>query len=659
MTLVLLVACSGDWEVRKKGQADGGADGGESQACEVCDALARCELVEGRAQCICPPGSLAEDDRCVSDSACEALACSENAVCVADAETRRCECNPGFEPNADGCVDIDECAVDNGGCGADEVCANAAQPGAAPACSCETGYVRRGRSCDPVLTALSTSVGMLAPALDPDEISYALKVPVTTERLTLQPSAPAAATILIDGQEVVASGSAWQTPLLGFGANFVDLSVRQPGHPNRDYRLTITRGHQEAYLKGSRGAAESWQGYAVAIDAGTVVVGAPGDMVSAPLVSGRAFIYARQGETWVEQAQLQSDQPEVGDYFGASVAVSGDTAVIGASGEDMRAGAVYVYTRENGVWSKQARLRASNAEAYDFFGSAVAIEGDTLAVGAMYEDSAARGVFASVPVPEDNAGLTSGAAYVFSRSVQTWTQRSYLKGGSSAGGDEFGTALALSGNTLVIGAPAANVTYAAVARSNSGGAYAFEKSADGWTQRAYWNAAEPEGYEYFGSSVAVDGAVIAVGAPLQREGKVYTFRRGAGDAWDASGALTPSSADSGDGFGSGVAVAGDTILVGASSEAGAGRGFGADPSDDQAAGAGAAYLFVRGSTGSWREWYLKASNGDPGDRFGSSVALDGEVMVIGAVGEASSATAPTGDALDNSAAASGAAYVLQ
>ena len=337
--------------------------------------------------------------------------------------------------------------------------------------------------------------------------------------------------------------------------------------------------------------------------------------------------------TWSQQAFLKASNTAADDNFGTSVAVSGDTVVVGASSEDSNAtgvggdqsnnsasdsGAAYVFVRSGVTWSQQAYLKASNTDAYDSFGMKVAVSGDTVVVGASGESSNATGVNG---IQSDNSSASSGAAYVFVRSGGTWSQQAYLKAsntsifdGTVSQLDFFGSSVAVSGDTAVVGASgeSSNATGVGGDQSNnssaqSGAAYVFIRSGGTWSQQAY---------------------------------------------------LKASNTDASDGFGASVTVSGDTVVVGASSEDSNATGVGGVQSNNSASGSGAAYVFIR-SGGTWsQQSYLKASNTDASDGFGTSVAVSGATVVVGASGEDSGADGVGSDQSANGTAAAGAAYVF-
>ena len=394
-----------------------------------------------------------------------------------------------------------------------------------------------------------------------------------------------------------------------------------------------------------------------------------------------------------QQAYLKASNTGALDNFGYSVAVAGDTVVVGAHLEDSNAigvggdqannsaggaGAAYVFTRSAGVWTQQAYLKASNTGAADMFGYSVAVTGDTVVVGSVQEDSNATGVGGD---QADNTAVQSGAAYVFTRSGTTWTQQAYLKASNTGTGDNFGTSVAAAGDTVVVGAflEDSNATgvggdQADNSAAQSGAAYVFTRSGTTWTQQAYLKASNTEAVDLFGISVAVAGNTVVVGAygedsnatgvggtqannTADAAGAVYVFTRSAG-VWTQQTYLKASNTGAGDTFGYSVAVAGDTVVVGAYGEDSNATGVGGTQVDNSASGAGAVYVFTR-SAGVWtQQAYLKASNTGADDLFGYSVAVAGDTVVVGAYSEVSNATGVGGNQADNSAGFAGATYIF-
>ena len=470
------------------------------------------------------------------------------------------------------------------------------------------------------------------------------------------------------------------------------------------YPITIDPIAQQAYLKASNSGATDNFGTAVAVSGDTAVIGAPDEASNATAVngdgsnnlassSGAAYVFIRSGGTWTQQAYLKASNSGAFDGFGVSVAVSGDTVVIGAELEDSNAntvdgvgtnnsaassGAAYVFTRSGTNWTQQAYLKASNCEANDRFGWSVALSGDTAVIGAYQEDSNAKGVGGN---GSDNSASSSGAAYVFTRSGTTWMQQAYLKASNSGAFDKFGSSVAVSGDTAVIGAweESSNANTVGGDGANngaidSGAAYVFTRSGTTWTQQAYLKASNSGANDQFGWSVALSGDTAVIGAPGESSnattvggggadnsapysGAAYVFTRS--DAtWTQQAYLKASNSGANDYFGYAVAVSGDIAVIGGHGEDSTVNTVNGDGSDDSASLSGAAYAFTRsGSIWSHRA-YLKASNCEANDRFGQAVAVSGDTAVIGAWAESSSATTVGGDGTNNLAFHSGAAYTF-
>ena len=461
----------------------------------------------------------------------------------------------------------------------------------------------------------------------------------------------------------------------------------------------------QAYLKASNTGMADYFGFSVAISGETVVVGAEYEASSAQGVNGNqndntaadagaAYVFVRSGTTWTQQAYLKASNTDGGDEFGTAVAISGDTIVVGAYNEDSNAngvngiqgnnsavdsGAAYVFTRSGTTWSQQAYLKASNTEAFDAFGWSVAIVGDIVVVGAYGEDSFASGVNGN---QSDNSAAYAGAAYVFARSGTDWSQQAYLKASNTEAGDNFGHTVAVSSNTVVVGAPLEDSNSSGVngiqnnnLAVDSGAAYVFTRSGTAWTQQAYVKASNTGAGDLFGYSVTIFANTAVVGAQYEDSnatgvngdpnndlaldsGAVYVFTR-SGTTWSQQAYLKASNTGMEDYFGYSVAIAWDTVAVGAYGEDSNATGLNGDQANNSAADGGAAYVFTRSGTTWSQEAYVKASNTDAYDSFGCSVAVSGDTVISGAYGESSSATGVNGNKDDNSASNSGAAYVFE
>ena len=387
------------------------------------------------------------------------------------------------------------------------------------------------------------------------------------------------------------------------------------------YPVTVDPWIQTAKLTASDGAADDYFGNSVAIDGDTVVVGAYHDDIGANSDQGSAYVFVEPGGGWATtstyDAKLTASDGAADDWFGVSVAIDGDTVVVGAPLDDIGAnsnqGSAYVFVEPGGGWATtstyDAKLTASDGAADDYFGWFVAISGDTVVVGAYGDDSA------------------KGSAYVFEKGGGWTTTSTYdakLTASDGVADDEFGNSVAIDGDTAVVGACGDD--------SAKGSAYVFEKGG-GWTTTSTYDAkltaSDGEGFDYFGVSVAISGATVVVGAyndevgPNDDQGSAYVFEKG--EAWATAtetAKLTASDGAANDWFGSSVAIDGDTVVVGAQH-------------DDVGANSrqGSAYVFEKG--GAWASGSanqtakLAASDGEGSDWFGNSVAIDGDTVVVG------------------------------
>ena len=433
--------------------------------------------------------------------------------------------------------------------------------------------------------------------------------------------------------------------------------------------------------------------------------------------AGAVYVYARDGNTWAQQAYVKASNPGDSDNFGYVTALSadGDTLAVSApfeasnatgSGGDQDddsifgAGAVYVFIRDgDGNWSQQAYLKASNTGETggavdlfsdgDQFGFSISLsaDGNKLAVGAIAEDSAATGVDGD---QTDNSVQSAGAAYLFTRRAGTWTQQAYFKPSNPGRSNLFGYAVALNAEGDVLGVGAFNED-GSLAGTNeqqddglfgAGAVYVFTADGNTWMQSAYLKAANAESNDVLGAAVAIsddgntlvataldeDGATTGVNStPVVDQhtqsstGAVYVFSR-SGSTWSQTAYLKASNTGRDDWFGTRLALSGDgnTLAVGTPLEDSAAQGVNGNQDDDTAQEAGAVYAFTRNS-GAWRQAaYVKASNAQAYDEFGGSVALskDGTIMAIGARGEDSAATGLNGNQDDNSALDAGTVYLF-
>lgn len=293
-------------------------------------------------------------------------------------------------------------------------------------------------------------------------------------------------------------------------------------------------------------ADQRWMfGYCVAVSGDTILIGAPHADLEGLYEPGKAYIFTRTEDVWTLEAELTHPAPRSWDNFAIDVDLQGDTAVIGCDLDEWpsgpgAAGSAFVFVRTDGIWSQQAMLTASDADVDDRFGIGVAIDDDTVLVGAWWDES----------------------AYVFVRDGDTWTEQAILHAGDAHAGDYFGEHVALDGDTAVIGA-----RYNDEFGPDAGAAYVFVRNGGDWSQQAKLIAADTAAYDYLGYAVAVRGDTAVIGAHGNDEaaagaGAVYVFHRELG-SWTEAQQLMASDAAADDNFGHSVALSSDTIAVGA------------------------------------------------------------------------------------------------
>ena len=392
---------------------------------------------------------------------------------------------------------------------------------------------------------------------------------------------------------------------------------------------------QRAKLTATSAALDDDFGNSVAVVGDVAVVGAPRVDDGTKENSGAVFVFTRDASTgsWTQAVHLTANDAAGGDLFGNSVGFDGETIVVGAPNADhggfTEAGAAYVFNKPASGWAtgtEDAKLTASDAAKDDLFGSdAVAVDGDTIVVGA-YGDE-----------------VNTGAAYVYTKSGNEWgnapgsgthrEETAKLTGSDGQQGDNFGDAVAVDNDTVVVGA-SGNQNPVAGTDVSTGAAYVFVKptTSNGWadwedstdSETAKLTASDGAAEDEFGRSVAVDDDTIVAGAigDEGNTGGAYVFTK-PGTGWadrteDAK--LTASDGADDDTFGWSVAIDGDTVVVGANGNDG-----------DR----GSAYVFTKPGT-AWANGTetakLTASDGTSNDEFGISVAVDGDAVVVGASG---------------------------
>lgn len=366
---------------------------------------------------------------------------------------------------------------------------------------------------------------------------------------------------------------------------------------------------EEDKLIADDGQAGDLFGFAVTLQGDTAVIGAYQADVGGSIDQGATYIFSRSGTTWSQADKLTAGLGAAGDEFGFSVALDGGTALVGAPLDDIGGnvdeGGVYVFTRAGGNWTESALLTAQLGSAGDEFGSAVALDGGTALIGAPYTDL----VFS----------IDRGAAYVFTGSGNSWSQDDRLMANDAAPDDRFGNAVALDGNTALIGAFLADVN----GNSNQGAGYIFVHENGVWSQQDKLQDGGGAAGDRLGRSVSIEGDTALLGAPrvdvlgTSNQGGAYVFIRQDG-SWSLQSRLTDwTSGDAGDRIGRSVFLDGNTALLGS---------INGGESDQ-----GAVYLFNRSEIPWIPDGEEVADDGADSDEFGYAVALDGSRALVGSL----------------------------
>ncbi len=393
--------------------------------------------------------------------------------------------------------------------------------------------------------------------------------------------------------------------------------------------VSIVNGYAESQYVQSKllpegGAAGDYFGFDVALYEGTALVGSFKSDHQAGKDVGSAYVFTHTNQGWAQQAKLMASDGVADDTFGGKVAIHGNRAVIGAIGHDAKgedSGAVYVFKRSGLKWDEQAKLMAEDGSAGDAFGQSIAISGDTIAIGAPHDD---------------DHGTSSGAVYIFKRTDHSWVQQSKLVAPDGAQGDVFGISVALDDDTLLIGADLHDEK-----ATDAGAAYVFVRDGNAWQLQAKLMADDGAETDIFGVRVALSGDWALISARRDDDdsmgvdsGSAYIFTR-LGTQWKQQAKLTAKDGATDDRFGRGVAIWGDKAVISAMHQ------------DDMGPNSGAVYVYTHeGET--WDEQAkLTAADGATGDVFGWSVAMDKHTMLVGAVRH------------DEQGKESGAAYVIE
>jgi len=359
---------------------------------------------------------------------------------------------------------------------------------------------------------------------------------------------------------------------------------------------------EEARLDSTTPVANDELGKSIAQGGSTLVIGSPGANQGAVIDAGEALVFERSGANWTPAGTLQGSDTVAGDHFGSAVALSGDTLVVGASREahlGPETGAAYVFVRSGGTWSELQKLVASDGGANSRFGEAAALQGDTLMIGAPFDRV---------------LGLNqAGSAYVFERNGSVWSETQKLTASNTSPIFQFGFSMSIDGDLAGIGAFGALRIYV------------FERSAGTWCETTQLSSPTQAHAQGIGRSVGVSGLTIVFGSPNDdlinplgaNAGSAFVYAKRNGN-WTMETKLKASDYAKEDHFGRSVAIEGDLIVVGAERD------------DTTAVDTGSAYLFSRSGTDWTEQDKLLASDAGAGDLFGWSCALDQGRIAVGA-----------------------------
>ncbi len=358
--------------------------------------------------------------------------------------------------------------------------------------------------------------------------------------------------------------------------------------------------------------ASEYFSWSVAMDGDFAVIGAPEAYNSYNIKTGAVTVYWRDdnGDWTTYPNRLAPSNLEDDDYFGFSVAIDGDTLIVGASGEDNHAGAAYVYRRygfgrNQNLWYQEARLIASDRANYDNFGFAVSISGNRAVVAADTDDN--------------YNGTNAGGVYVYEYNGNSWPQMKKIVASDGAANDNFGFSVAISGGVLAIGSPYDDNGKG----TDAGAAYLYTGSGSSWSQDAKLTASDGAANDFFGDAIDINGNQVIVGAWFDdnqrgtNAGAAYFFVRNA-SSWSQVSKLMASDGAGSDGFGRSVSITDDIVAVGA------------PYNDAMGSNSGAAYVYLQMDNSLYYLEKLTASDAALADLFGYSVAVDGNYAVFGA-----------------------------
>jgi trimeric autotransporter adhesin len=587
--------------------------------------------------------------------------CGELEQCVEQADEVSCRCATGMVEIAGKCQVAMRCEENAGGCDSLTKCTMDRDTRTCGACG--DGFSGDGLvGCTPLLIDLGVVDATLVPALSADLRSYRIRLPMFQAQVTLQPKAAEGVKIELNGNEL-AAGTRWTSEVLSFGEHVLAFTLRASNGLTSRYELVIERaGAEEAFVKAMYPERDDTFGYSVALSGNTLAVGATsedsssggvnGDQTdNAAAESGAVYVFVREGTTWKQEAYLKADDPEEGGYFGGALALDGDTLLVAEtrtspypnSNEraDGRPGAVHVFQRNAGTWSRVATITSPSADV-DMFGYSLAIGPDTVVIGAPFDAASGRNAGAVYTLPRDGA----------------WGPLNKLPYSGNAADEALGWSLALQQDSLLVGAPAKTLV-----AEHEGKVVYYARSAGTWQEQQVIAAPMPETGACFGWSVALQGDRAAIGSPFASlftrtpRGQAFVYQRVDG-TWQMTKPLHATVPRDSDYFGASVGFAGNTLLVAASGDGSGGSGVNADPNQGRLEQSGAFYLFGLQGEDWVRNAFIKPRHVAANLSLGQATAVSGDTIVIGAINESTAASGINGEP-SGTIAGSGAVYVFR
>ena len=594
--------------------------------------------------------------RCIDASRSIDVPCDPNMHC--NAKYQKCTCVFGTVDTGEGCQPPTDCTVEQGGCDMLTTCT--IQNGGPVCGACPSGYLGDGGSgCKPLLTSLTASCGAGAIGLISGTYQYRFPVSMFCQQLTLRPTAPPGTTIEVNGTSLMPEAE-WTSEVLSLGDNTFQVALTSASGLANEYTLIVERqAGQDAFLKASNPGSSDRFGYRIALSGDSLAVATPwedsrsggvnGDQTSSGAMdSGAVYVFVRKGKTWSQQAYVKAMNPLAQEYFGTSVALDGDTLAVGSSSVEpfiltpsvSRAGSVDLFVRSGETWSFQQRLQASNAAPSDVFGYSVFLQGELLLVGAPGESSQASG---------------SGAVYRFVRDANGFREVEKIKPLRPLANSALGSGIAYDGSSLLVGAwPDSS------AASWSGSAYVFTQQNGAWSDQRLEPPTVIDDLA-FGKGLAILGDTLVVGAPnapslTNREGQVFVFRR-SGARWSWTSTLAAPVPRDRDFYGAALLLTPTSLAVGSNGDPSGATGIQGDLNSTSAPLSGAVFLYARRGTEFTYSTFVKAHNTSTGGAFGAEIGLAADTFVSAAAFESSGGSGVSPQSAGSSMN-SGAVYVF-